>query len=190
MSVSLTAADWLSIFLNFMGLSLLAVGGGLTVAPAMHRYLVLQNGFLTDTQFTSSMALAQVAPGPNMLFVALMGWNVGMNAGGMCWALLGALLCMLAIVLPSSILTLLATRWAQKNQNRREVRAFKQGMAPLVVALVLSTAWVLISAIASNSAGWSLLGFGVAALFVLWKTKIHLLWVLASGALLGAMGWV
>ena len=38
--------------------------------------------WLTDSQFTSSVALAQAAPGPNVLFVALMGWNVGLNAGG------------------------------------------------------------------------------------------------------------
>jgi chromate transporter len=58
------------------------VGGAITTAPDMHRYLVTDQRWLTDSQFTSSIALAQAAPGPNVLFVALMGWNVGLNAGG------------------------------------------------------------------------------------------------------------
>ena len=78
--LNLSAADWLQLFEHFASLSLLAVGGAITTAPDMHRYLVSQLGWLSDSQFTSSIALAQAAPGPNILFVALMGWNVGLNA--------------------------------------------------------------------------------------------------------------
>jgi len=190
MSLTLAPADWLSLLLHFMGLSLLAVGGAISVVPGMHRYLVLQQGWLTDSQFTSSVALAQIAPGPNVLFVVLMGWNVGVNAGGTHWALLGALLCLLGIVLPSSILTLFATRWAQRNQKHRGVRAFKQGMTPLVVALLISTAWLLITPSISSQTSWTFWLLGIVALLVLWRTRVHLLWVLAAGAVLGATGLV
>ena len=74
--------DWLSLLAQFMMLSLLSVSGAITTVPDMHRYLVDQNRWLTDAQFTSSIAIAQAAPGPNVLFVGLMGWNVGLNAGG------------------------------------------------------------------------------------------------------------
>src|SRR5674476_903100 len=99
MSLSLTLSDWLALLTHFLSLSLLAVGGGITTAPDMHRYLVDQQHWLSDAQFSSSIALAQAAPGPNVLFVALLGWNVGMNAGGggaaaWSWALLGAMLAM------------------------------------------------------------------------------------------------
>ena len=77
----LSSADWLDMFQHFASLSLLAVGGAITTAPDMHRYLVDETHWLSDAQFTSSIALAQAAPGPNILFVALMGWNVGLNAG-------------------------------------------------------------------------------------------------------------
>lgn len=190
MSLELTPADWLHLLLNFMGLSLLAVGGGISVVPGMHRYLVVQQAWLSDAQFTSSVALAQIAPGPNVLFVALMGWNVGINAGGMHWALLGAVLCLLGIVLPSSVLTLFATRWAQRNQKHRGVRAFKQGMTPLVVALLVSTAWLLVSPSLTRETPWTFWLLGGVALLVLWRTKIHLLWVLLAGAVLGATGLV
>jgi chromate transporter len=79
--LDLSASDWLSLFNHFATLSLLAVGGAITVAPDMHRFLVEEKLWLSESQFTSSIALAQAAPGPNILFVALMGYNVGMNAG-------------------------------------------------------------------------------------------------------------
>ena len=80
--MSVPADLWWSLVVHFASLSLLAVGGAITTAPDMHRYLVGQQGWLSDAQFTSSIALSQAAPGPNVLFVALLGWNVGLNAGG------------------------------------------------------------------------------------------------------------
>ena len=83
MNISLTAADWFSLFVHYLSLSLLSVGGAITTAPDMHRYLVERQGWLTDPQFSASIAIAQAAPGPNVLFVGLLGWNVGLNAGGL-----------------------------------------------------------------------------------------------------------
>jgi hypothetical protein len=82
MTISLSPQDWLDFFVHFASLSLLGIGGAITTAPDMHRYLVDEKNWLTDATFSSSIALAQSAPGPNVLFVALMGWQVGLNAGG------------------------------------------------------------------------------------------------------------
>ena len=75
--------DWATLFFHYLSLSLLAVGGAITTASDMHRFLVVEQHWLTDAQFNASIAIAQAAPGPNVLFIALMGWNVGLNAGGM-----------------------------------------------------------------------------------------------------------
>jgi chromate transporter len=188
--IALSLTDWLSLLLHFCMLSLLSVGGGISVVPDMHRYLVVQNGWLTHDQFTSSVALAQIAPGPNVLFVALMGWNVGVNAGSVYLGALGAALCLLGLLIPSSLLTLFATRWAQRNRTRPGVRAFKAGLTPMVVALLASTAWLLLvpNLKPDSVLGASLLVLG--ATLVLWRTSIHLLWVLAAGAVIGGMGWM
>ena len=89
MTVALDSGDWLDLFAHFATLSLLAVGGAITTAPDMHRFLVEGRHWLTDPQFSASIAIAQSAPGPNVLFVALMGWNVGLNAGGLPQAAFG-----------------------------------------------------------------------------------------------------
>ena len=68
---ALSAADLLGLFAHFLVLSLLAVGGAITTAPDMHRYVVAEHGWITDAQFSASVAIAQAAPGPNVLFVAV-----------------------------------------------------------------------------------------------------------------------
>ncbi|MDR6517620.1 MULTISPECIES: chromate transporter [Variovorax] len=199
MTIAMQWHDWLALLGQYMLLSLLSISGAITTVPDMHRYLVTQHGWLTDAQFSSSVAIAQAAPGPNVLFVALMGWNVGLNAGGgigagpHAWVLglFGLLVTMLGIMLPSTTLTYFATRWGHRNRTRREVRAFKQGMAPVVVGLLIATGWVLA---AGNHAGdapaWHLWLLTGAAALIVWRTRIHLLWLLGAGAVLGAVGFV
>ena len=196
LAIELQNVDWLHLFAYFLTLSLMAVGGAITAAPDMHRYLVDGNRWLSETQFTSSIAIAQAAPGPNVLFIALLGWNVGLNAGGgtgpAAWGLgaLGVAVCMVGILLPSSLLTWQASRWGQRNRDKRGVRAFKQGMAPLVIGLLLATGWLLGSASGNPATDWKLwLLSGVCTLLV-WRTRIHLLWLLGAGALLGAFALV
>lgn len=198
LSLSLTAADWLALFTHFATLSLLAVGGAITTAPDMHRFLVNDQHWLTEAQFTSSIALAQAAPGPNVMFVALMGWNVGLNAGGglgagwMGWvyAFAGVFIAMLGIMLPSSTLTYMAARWGHQNRELRAVRAFKQGMAPIVIALLIATGWLLIAGHNQPAKDWPLWLLALSCMLLVWKTKIHLLWLLGAGALLGGLGFV
>lgn len=191
----LQPADWLQLFLYYASVSLLAVGGAIGTAPDMHRFLVTRQGWLSDAQFSASIAIAQAAPGPNLLFIALLGWNVGLNAGGtgaQRWALatLGLLLAMLGTLLPSTTLTWFATRWTQRNHTRRSVRAFTQGLSPVVIGLLLATTWLLGSAHGARAQAWPLWLLTALATLLVWRTRLHLLWLLGAGALLGARGWV
>ena len=198
MNLILTSTDWLALLLHCFLMSLLSIGGVITVAPDMHRYLVDEQRWLVDSQFTTSMALAQAAPGPNVLFMALLGWHVGLNAGAalgaghLVWAyaLLGALTTMLGILLPSTVLTFVAGRWAHQNRHLRAVRAFKQGMAPIGIALLMATALVLAKGHGDLSRDWSLWLLALATALMAWRTQVHLLWLLGCGALLGWFGWV
>ena len=198
MIITLSNADWLALLTHFLSLSLLAVGGAITTAPDMHRYLVTQQHWLSDSQFTSSIALAQSAPGPNVLFIALFGWNVGMNAGGgvaagyAAWpyAALGVLLAMIGILLPSTTLTFAAARWGHQNRELRAVRAFKQGMAPIVIALLIATGWILAANNGNAVKSWPLWLLTAVTALLVWRTRIHMLWLLGVGGLLGWFGLV
>jgi chromate transporter len=182
--------EWLGLLGHFVSLSLLAVGGAITTVPEMHRYLVDEQHWLADTQFTACVAIAQASPGPNVLFVGLMGWSVGMNAGGWPLACLGLGLAMLGILIPSTTLTYFVAQWGHKNRERLAVRAFKQGMAPIVVALLVATGWVLCLNNAQQASDWPLWLLSAGAALLVWRSNLHLLWLLGAGAALGAVGWV
>ncbi len=195
--LALDGADWLSLFGHFLLMSLMSVGGAISTSSEMHRFLVEQHHWLTQEQFNQSIALAQAAPGPNVLFVALMGWHVGINAGSTAAALFGVLVTMVGIMTPSTIITYTAARWGHRNRDLRAVRAFKQGMAPIVIALLLSTAWIMASSAGAAApiasavlANWPLWLTAVVSGLVIWRTRIHLLWLLAAGAVLGALGLI
>ena len=180
----MSGADWLSLFAHYLALSLLAVGGAITTAPDMHRFLVQERHWLTDPQFNASIAIAQAAPGPNVLFIALLGWNVGLNAGGMLTAFFGMMVTMTGILLPSTTLTYLAARWGHANRELRGVRAFKQGMAPIVIALLVATGWILATAEGTELKHWPMWLLAFATTVIVWRTRIHLLWLLSAGAVL------
>ncbi|MFS2215412.1 chromate transporter [Telluria sp. Tellsp104] len=203
--LALDWADWLDLLGHFLQMSLMSVGGAISTSSEMHRFLVEQHHWLTQEQFNQSIALAQAAPGPNVLFVALMGWYVGMNAGSTAAALFGVLVTMVGIMTPSTIITYTAARWGHRNRDLRAVRAFRQGMAPIVIALLLSTAWIMASSAGAGvSAGagaaapiasavlanWPLWLAAIVSGLIIWRTRIHLLWLLAAGAVLGALGLI
>jgi chromate transporter len=175
----LTPADLWAMFLHFGLLSLLAVGGAITTTPEMHRWLVAERGWMSDAQFTASVALAQAAPGPNLLFVAVMGWNVA--------GLMGVLATMAGSLLPATVLALTVTRWGARNQQHLGVRAFKAGLAPITIGLLLSTGWVLTEPLRVFPA--TALLVAVAVGFMLF-TKLSPLWPIAIGAVVGALGWL
>ena len=188
--LTLALQDWASLFLHYLSLSLLSIGGAITTAPDMHRFLVDQQGWLTDAQFNASIAIAQAAPGPNVLFVALLGWNVGLNAGGTLTGLLGVLVAMTGILIPSTTLTYLAASWGHRNRELLAIRAFKQGMAPLVVALLIATGWILATATGTVPKDWPLWLATVVTALIVWRTRLHMLWLIGAGALLGWFGWI
>ncbi|MEH6434849.1 chromate transporter [Massilia sp. DD77] len=184
--------DWLDLFGHYLMLSLMSLGGAISTSSEMHRYLVEQQGWLTQAQFNEAIALAQAAPGPNVLFVALMGWHVGLNAGSTAAAFLGVATTMIGIMLPSTIFTYQVAQWGHRNRELRAVRAFKQGMGPLVIGMLLSTAWLLAASGGSGAgvANWPLWLLTAVTCMVVWRTRIHLLWLLGAGAVLGAFGMV
>jgi chromate transporter len=173
------SVDLLAAFGHFAVLSLLAVGGAITTAPDMHRYLVDEHGWITDTEFTASIALAQAAPGPNVLFVPLLGWHVA--------GLSGALVLLIATMLPSTTLALATYRVMRRNAQSLTVKALRQGLVPGTIGLLLATGYILALA---NDTTWKHAGLTVLAVALIWRTKLNPLWLLAAAGGLGAAGLV
>ncbi len=174
----MTAPGWGGLALQLVLLSLLQIGGALAIAPDLHRLVVERTALLTDAQFAASIAIAQASPGPNALYVAVIGYQVA--------GLAGALGTLAAILVPSSLLAVAIGRWGHARRERRELLAFKAGMAPVSVAMLATTSWLVVSRVP----GWPQVLLAAAAAFLVWRTRVHILWLIAAGALVGALGWV
>jgi len=168
----------LALYMGFA--SMVSVGGGvIMLAPDIHHYAVDVHHLISGEQFAAAYTLAQAAPGPNMLFVTLVGWQMG------GWA--GAILCTLAAILPTSLLTLAVLRLAHGRESTRSGRAFRLAMAPLSVGLLLAAALVLAGA---SGVAWhaGLLTLGTIAMLM--KTKVNPVLLIGVGALAGLAGFV
>ena len=179
----MSPADLGSLFLHFLTLSLLSIGGAISTVPEMHRFLVDRHGWLTDAGFTSSIALAQAAPGPNILFVAVLGFNVA--------GLPGAAASMAGIMLPSTVLTLTATRWMREHRGHLSIRAFSAGLMPLTLGLIIATGWLLAPPfLRAEAHPWGALALIAATVVLTLRTRLALVWMVLGGGVLGALGWV
>ena len=167
------------LFLEFALLSFVAFGGATALLPEMHRVVVENHHWLDDTTFTHLYAIAQAAPGPNVLVVTLIGWEIA--------GLAGALAATLAMCLPMSIVIyLLIDRW-EGFAGKRWQKAISLGVAPLAVGLIFSGATLI-----ATSAGLSLAGWILAAAVVFANLRfreLHPLWLIAAGAILGISGF-
>ncbi|PKO34255.1 MAG: chromate transporter [Betaproteobacteria bacterium HGW-Betaproteobacteria-7] len=169
----------LALFVEFVILSFVAFGGATALLPEMHRVVVVQHGWLDDTTFTHLYAIAQAAPGPNVLVVTLIGWKVA--------GLAGALAATLAMCLPMSVLIyLLIDRW-ESFAGKRWQKALSLGVAPLAVGLVFSGATLIANSVGLARGGWLLL---LATSILSIKTGLHPLWLIVAGAACGMLGVV
>lgn len=188
LTLAMLWTDWFNLFKHFASISIASVGGPLVLLPEIHHFLVEQKSWLTDAQFSASVVIAQASPGPNVMFVALMGWNIGLNAGGFGWAGFSAVICMLGILMPSSILIFVTASWVQKHQHLRAVRAFKLGLSPVVISMMVAAGWLLATANTDGVRDWPLWLVAAMSAVIVYRTKVHMLLLLAIGAVLGASG--
>jgi chromate transporter len=167
----------IALALIFAELSLLAFGGGNTILPEMQRRVVEVHHWMSAREFSALFALAQAAPGPNMMVVPLVGWHV---AG---WS--GLLVSSLAKFGPSSLLTGVVLGLWRRFRDRPWRRVVQTGLVPMTVGLVTASA-ALIGTATSTNLGLAAITLVVAAA-MLWS-RLHPLWLLVGGALAGLAG--
>jgi chromate transporter len=172
-----TAGTLLSLASVFAQLSLLAFGGTNSVLPEMQRQTVEVHHWLGAHEFAALFALAQAAPGPNMMVVSLIGWRVA--------GLAGALVTTAAVAAPSSILTLLVAGAWYRFRDKPWRKALQAGLMPVTAGLVMASAALLIQA---TSTGWVTAAITVAATAMFLFSRLNPLLVLAGAAGLGILG--
>jgi chromate transporter len=163
----------IDLFVTFARLALVAIGGMQTILPEVYR-IVETRGWMSASELVNLIALTQASPGPNGLFVALIGLRVA--------GLPGFVVAAIAFSLPPAILAFGVSRVRRKLAQARWLRAAQGGFVPIVVGLALASG--LISARAADD---SLVKAGLTVLvaLVVWRTRWNPLWFLVVGAVIG-----
>jgi len=166
---------------HFSLLSLLAFGGGNATLPEMHRLVVEQYHWMSDTTFSQLFAVAQAAPGPNVLVVSLIGLQLAGVSGFMAVTA--------AFCLPSSLLMYGFSRWWERARHAPWQRAVQRAVGPMAVGLVLSSGWLMAGTV-TGSIGWPQMLLTAASVVAVLALRWNPLWWIAAGALLGIGGVV
>ena len=166
-----------ALFVHFLALWFVAVGGPSTILPDIHRYVVEVNQLMTSTQFAEIYTLAQVAPGPNVMYVTLIGWQL---AG---WA--GAAATTIPLLVPATTLTLLVGHLNERYPNASIGRAIRRGLTPITIGLMFASATILMRAVNHDWRGYLITLLTVALVL---RKPWNPLWLLAGGARAGILG--
>ncbi len=163
----------------FSQVGLFAVGGVIAVIPEIQRQVVDVHGWMDPRTFGSLFALAQAAPGPNLLLVTLVGWHVAGFAG--------ALVATISLVLPPALMAYATGILWRRFRDWPWLQPIQRGLNAVTVGLIAAAA-VLLGRAAAISPG-ALVVMALATGIIVFS-KFNPLWVLAAGAALGAAGFV
>lgn len=166
------------IAVRFAALSLVAIGGINAILPEIHRVVVDVEAWMTSAEFADLFALAQLAPGPNAMVVALVGWKVA--------GLAGALVATVAACGPSSVTCYIAWKWADRLRESKLRAVVQRALAPLAIGLILASGYTLAQG-ADRSPGAFALTTMAAAMLAF--TRINPVWILVAAAAAGVVGF-
>ena len=155
----------------FALLSILAVGGGTAVLPEMQQMTVAQFHWVSDKQFRDIYSLGQVAPGPNMLMVMVIGYRVA--------GYLGSAIVAFAFFIPDCLLTLFANRLWLRYADSPWRHSVQRAMAPIAIGLMLSGTYAIARLSIHN-----LMSLAIAATtlgILMWRRVNPLLLISLSG---------
>jgi chromate transporter len=176
----LQATKILNLLWVFALLSLVAVGGGTAVLPEMRRILVGHFHWLSDKQFREIYSIGQIAPGPNMLMVLVIGYRM---AGA-----LGAVVVGLAFFIPDCFITFFVNRVWKHFEGSPWRTAIQRGMAPVAIGLMLSGTYT-VAKISIVDLATGLIAVGVFTILYFRHVNPALLILIGGAIIYFVRGW-
>ena len=123
---------YFELFYTFFLIGLFTFGGGYAMIP-MIKEQVVGKGFITESALADFIAISEATPGPFAINISTF---VGTKVGGV----LGAIMSTIGVILPSLIIIIVVAMIMNKFMKNRFVQGALDGVKPIVLALICSTA--------------------------------------------------
>lgn len=178
-----------TLFVSFIQVGLLSVGGGYAAIPLIQERIVERHQLLTMAEFTDLITIAEMTPGPISI-------NSATFVGQRVYGPLGAVVCTLGSVLPAFIICLTLAYFYYKFNKFDGVQTVLASLRPAVVALIASAgASILVLAlfntnfenIAFGNLRWLELGLFAGGFIALRKFKLNAVTVILGTGVVGTV---
>jgi len=164
---------YLKLFLSFLKIGFTCFGGA-TMVPLVNAEMV-SHGWMTLEEVGDIVAIAEMTPGP-------LGTNCATFAGMRVGGVLGSLIAVLGVLMPSLTIGVAAGFFLNKFKNSRYLESALTGIRPASIGLVIS---IIISMGLQNYVAWQPVVIGIVAFVMLWKFKLSVQWIVITSAALG-----
>ena len=164
---------------RFFVLAFLAIGGVNATVPEIHRQIVEVERWMTDGEFAALFAIANAAPGPNMLLVTLVGWHVA--------GVTGALVATISMIGPTSIMVYGVFQVWDRFRDALWRRPVQSGLSAVTVGLIAASGFLLSRA---ADTGWATLAITAGTAALSYFTRLNPLWSFGIAAAIGVAGLV
>jgi chromate transporter len=180
------ATDWMALRLvdGFYRAGSLVFGGGHVVLPLLQAEVV-NPGWVTRDAFVAGYGAAQAVPGPLFTFAAYLGAVLQPEPSG----LTGALICLLAIFLPSFLLVVGTLPFWDALRARPQAQAALRGVNAAVVGVLLAALYNPVWITGIEMPGDFALAAAAFLLLVMWKTPPWLVVILSAAAGMALAGF-
>ena len=180
----------IKLFFIFMYIGFFAVGGGLVAASFMQPILVDKYALITSEKFYQMLAISESTPGP-------IGINMATYVGNELYGPLGGIITTIGEVLPSLIVILIVAKFMTRYKENAIVKSVFSCLRPatsglVMVAMVNVYKIALLTLDKFNQTKVFIdlfplpsIIFFVLALPVLFKTKLHPVFIIIAGAVFG-----
>jgi chromate transporter len=132
-----TNDELVKIALFFVKAGTFVFGSGLAIVPFLHAGVVQEFGWLTESEFVDSVAVAMITPGPVVITVGFIGYLVS--------GFPGALVAALATFLPCFLFTVLLAPSFKKIAHNKSVKAFVEGITASVIGALVGSVIIIAS---------------------------------------------
>ena len=172
---SVVQSQSLALFDAFYRAGSLVFGGGHVVLPLLQAEVV-PRGWVSNDAFLAGYGAAQAVPGPLFTFAAYLGAVMGPPPNG--WV--GALLCLVAVFLPSFLLVIGALPFWEDLRSRPAAQAALKGVNAAVVGLLLAALYHPVWTAGITRAADFALAAAAFLLLFMWKTPPWLVVILCA----------